>query len=79
MGDSIYISVVGGGECTWGASLQCAETLQLSVAKGLTLISFDVYEVLFVFYSFWPWTWRQLRSRLYQDFRLNHIALRLQV
>lgn len=75
--DAIAITVVGDGECIWGASLECNATEKIKWATGVTLASFGVYWLLFVFYSFW--TWRQLHGRLYQDFRLSHLILRLQV
>jgi hypothetical protein len=49
----------------------------LVVATSLTVAGFGVLWVLFIFFAYW--TWRQLHNRLYQNHRLGHIIMRLQV
>lgn len=72
----IKVKVVNGGECTWGADLQCDLPVRVYIGSIVTVLGMIVYCIMFFVYI--ARGWRQYEKELYQKYRLGNMLIRMQ-
>ena len=65
------------GTCDWGSRVRCSWTTAVAAATGVWVATAVMYFLVYYFYI--VRTALQLKSKLYQDYRLNHQQLQLEV
>ena len=76
-GRTVQVTHVDGGECTWGAKLECSLSKSMWRANLLLYIFVGIYFSAYTF--FLRRGWRQLKKVPYQRYRMANLVLRFQV
>lgn len=72
----LTVTVTDGGECTWGAPVQCEASAGFFFGSIIAMLALLVG--CFTFFWYIARAFRQLRNELYQKYRMGNMLVRIQ-